>query len=235
MASAIILACGKGIRMGAPIAKQYLILKGCPIVVHTLRVFLSCAEINNIYLVIPEKDKDYCKTKILDLYGFTDRVTLVSGGERRQDSVYNALNRIHDDNHENIVVIHDGVRPFVTNEQIIKTIDKAVRYGSCILTVPVFDTIKKINNDCFIEKTIDRKNLYLAQTPQSFQYHIIQHAHEEAKKSDFSGTDDASLLEWLGFNVKIVKGSQLNIKITTPEDLVLAEAIFLFYKNDTCS
>ncbi len=233
MASAVILACGKGTRMETSIAKQYLILKGCPIIVHTLRIFASCVRIKNIYLVVPEKDMDYCKVKILDFYGFTDRVRLVAGGVRRQDSVYNALTQISDAD-KNIVVIHDGVRPFVTNEQIIKTIDKAAQYGSCILAVSAFDTIKKVKSDCFIEKTIDRKNLYIAQTPQSFQYHIIKNAHEEARELGFLGTDDASLLEWLGFNVKIATGSQLNIKITTPEDLILAEAIFSFYRKQVC-
>jgi 2-C-methyl-D-erythritol 4-phosphate cytidylyltransferase len=180
--------------------------------------------------VVSEVDRDYCKAEVLVPYGFTDRVILVSGGVRRQDSVYNALNHISAED-KDIIVIHDGVRPFVTKEQIIKTIDKALLYGSCILAISAFDTIKKIKNDYFIEKTIDRKNLYLAQTPQTFQYHIIKHAHEEARRIGFIGTDDASLLEWLGFNVKIAKGSQLNIKITTPEDLILADSIFLFYKK----
>lgn len=225
---AIIVAAGKGLRMESGTKKQYLCLDGIPVLARTIMAFEKCYQINEIILVIPKDDKEYCKAVIIDPYGFEKKIHLVEGGKERQASVYKGLGKVRDIiklGEKAIVLIHDGVRPFVPESIIKDCIENAIKYDACIPVVKISDTIKKITHDLIIEKTLDRKFLCNAQTPQAFKVDVILQAFEYALKTSFSGTDDASLVEHSGQRVVVIKGSKLNIKITTPEDLVLGEHI----------
>ena len=225
MVSAIIVAAGKGMRMKSSLRKQYLLLAGRPVLAHTLLVFDACNLIENIILVVPKEDFDYCTENVLSPITLRNNVTLVSGGAKRQKSVYNGLLAV-DSKSANIVVIHDGVRPFVSPEQLTACIIAAKDCGACILGIPADSTVKQVNNSGYVDKTIERDRIWLAQTPQAFQYSLLIKAHDKARREGFSGTDDALLVERLGGNVKVISGSKHNIKITTREDLALAKAIF---------
>ncbi|MCK5162620.1 MAG: 2-C-methyl-D-erythritol 4-phosphate cytidylyltransferase [Desulfobacula sp.] len=222
----IVVGAGKGLRMGSKTKKQYLRLSGIPILTRTISVFDKCDQVHEIVLVIPKEDSEYCKKHIIDPFGFAKKIHLVEGGKKRQDSVLNGLkciqNRMNCDK-EAIVMIHDGVRPFVTQSIIEECIRNAIEYGACIPAVRITDTVKQVSFDLVVQKTLNRENLYNAQTPQTFKLDLILHAFEHAMKACFFGTDDASLLEYSGRRVVIIKGSKLNIKITTSEDLVLGE------------
>ena len=220
---AIIVAGGKGVRMKKSVRKQYLNLGGIPILGHTLRVFNACDTITDIVLVAPEYDFDYCQDTILAPLKTKKPVALVRGGKTRQESVYNGLAAL--ENKKCVVVIHDGVRPFVTPSQIAACISGAEAYGACLLGMPVGDTLKRVSPSGIVQETVLRDNMWQAQTPQAFQYALIRSAHDRAAKEGFTGTDDASLVERYGGDVKIIKGSAGNIKITHPEDLAIAEVL----------
>lgn len=224
MISAIIVAAGKGVRMNDKLRKQYLLLAGHPILAYSLMAFDSCDLIDCIILVVPQKDIDYCWKNIVAPLKLCKKIDLVPGGEKRQDSVYNGLMAADKDAAE-IVVIHDGVRPFVSQKQAAACIAGAKEYGACILGIPIDDTLKQVNTSGFICSTLKRDDILLAQTPQAFQYDLIIKAHENAKRKGFACTDDASLVEILGGKVKIVYGSKRNIKITSREDLIFATAL----------
>ena len=221
--SAIIVAAGSGVRMGGGVRKQYLLLGGRPILAHTLAPFDEFNGINEIFLVVPETDFDYCRNAVISPMKPRKKIRLVPGGATRQESVYNGLLAIG--GNQGVVVIHDGVRPFITMEQIAECIEVAEKTGACILGMPVFDTLKRVNHAEEIEKTVEREAIRSAQTPQAFQYRSILEAHEIARREGYTGTDDASLMEHIGKRVKIITGDRRNIKITTPEDLDMAEAI----------
>jgi 2-C-methyl-D-erythritol 4-phosphate cytidylyltransferase len=220
---AIIVAAGKGLRMNDSQKKQYLCVAGVPVIEHTLRVFNSCDAIDKIFLVVPKEDLDFCRDKIISVAGSIKEIILVAGGPRRQDSVYNGLQAVPAD--DNIVVIHDGVRPLVTPEQLKACINAAHKHGACILGLPAFDTLKRVNTADTIIETLDRDTIWLAQTPQAFQYDLIVKAHKNARQHGLKATDDASLVEQLGLEVKIIEGSRRNIKITNPDDLKLARIL----------
>ena len=222
-APAIIVAAGAGVRMKTPMRKQYLFLKDRPILAHTLAVFEKCAAINRIYLVIPEKDFDLVRKTIPTCCCKKKEVILVPGGKERQDSVFNGLGAL--DSHDEYVVVHDGVRPLILPNMIEDCLNGAVKYRACIMGLPARETIKQVNNDHFIQKTLSRDNLWVAQTPQAFECDLLRKAHHKAKTENFHGTDDSSLVERLGIMVKMIPGTPWNIKITTPEDLILAESI----------
>lgn len=222
MASGIIVAAGKGLRMKEKIRKQYMLLGGLPILSHSLVAFHECNDIQEIVLVIPQEDVDYCRHEILKPLCLSKPVLLVAGGAERQDSVRNGLLHVQC---RDIAVIHDAVRPFIHPETISNCIWEAQSVGACIFAIPVVDTIKKINGSHMIVETIPRTYLWQAQTPQAFRYDIILKAHESATHDRFIGTDDASLVERIGFPVKIIEGKRYNIKITTQEDLFFAETI----------
>jgi len=152
-----------------------------------------------------------------------NRLNLVPGGEQRQNSVYNGLQAI--DKKTDTVVIHDGVRPFIQPDELESCILGARKFGACILGIPAGDTIKYVGKSGFIEKTLARDSIWLAQTPQAFKYELITRAHETARRDGYTGSDDASLVERLGVGVKIINGSKNNIKITVREDLVIARAM----------
>ena len=223
MVSGIIVAAGKGVRMNLTIRKQYLAIAGQPILCHTLRAMVRCRLIEHITLVAPKDDFNFCREQIIQPLKSPKTIALAAGGAERQDSVYNGLLSTADK--DGIVVIHDGVRPFVDLKTFSVCIEAAKTAGACIVGIPVSETVKQVTDAGFVDKTLDRKTLFLAQTPQVFRYEIIRKAHEKARKIGLKGTDDALLVERMGHDVKVVPGSCFNIKITTPEDLRIAEAI----------
>lgn len=223
MIYAIIVAAGKGLRMQNSRRKQYIMLEGKPILAHTLRAFNRCDPIDQMIVVLPVEDLEFCHREIMPAAGVNKKFELVIGGIRRQDSVYNGLSAIK--SNEGLVLIHDGVRPFVRQEHLLACIEGAQKQGACILGLPAFDTVKQVNASNEIVQTRSRDTLWLAQTPQTFEVKLIKEAHARAKQDNFSGTDDASLVERIGTTVKIIPGSRSNIKITHPEDLKLARAL----------
>ncbi len=223
MIAAVIVAAGQGLRMGAARRKQYLQLSDQPILVHTLRAFDGTDLMNRLVLVVPQTEMDFCDAEIVGPARLQTPVHLIPGGRRRQDSVYNGLASI--EGREALVLVHDGVRPLVSRSLIAACIDGANRHGACIPAVPVIDTLKRIDPADCVQATVSRKGLYAAQTPQAFKLSLIRSAHEAARRSGQSFTDDASLVEALGHPVKMIPGERRNIKITTSEDLELARAV----------
>ena len=220
---AIIVAAGKGIRMSDAIRKQYIALDGIPMLSRTLDVFNRCDLIDRIIMAVPEDDIHFCRNEIIPAARMKKGANLVIGGARRQDSVYNSLKTIETD--DGVALIHDGVRPFVNPEHLVACVKGAQKHGACILGIPAFDTVKHVDSKNEIIRTQKRDTLWLAQTPQAFQLKLIKKAHDIAKQEGFMGTDDASLVEHLGKVVKIIPGSRNNIKITSHEDLKLAQAL----------
>ena len=227
---AIIVAAGKGIRMSDSVRKQYIALDGIPMLSRTLGVFNRCDLIDRIIVTVPEDDIDFCRHEIIPAANMEKEPILVIGGARRQDSVYSSLKTIETE--DGVVLIHDGVRPFVNPEHLAACIQGAQEHGACILGIPAFDTVKHVNAKNEIVQTQKRDTLWLAQTPQAFQLQLIKKAHEIAKQEGFMGTDDASLVERLGGVVKIIPGSRSNIKITNQEDLKLAQALLQISASD---
>lgn len=223
MVSAVIVAGGRGKRMDLNLNKQYIELEGKEIVSRTLEVFQNSNEIDVIVLVVPKDDIEFCKESIVKRYSFSKVKRVIAGGEERQESVYEGLKSCEPGT--DLVVIHDGVRPFIDDDIIRRSIECARNIGACTAAVPLKDTIKAVDRDGFSISTPDRKKFQLVQTPQTFKYDLILKAHEEAKKENFIGTDDSVLVERLGYRVKTIIGSYFNIKITTKEDLIYANAI----------
>lgn len=207
--------------MGADRNKQYLEISGKPILVHTLELFDRSDVISEVYLIVPEDDCPYA-CEIVDGMRFMKPVKVIPGGRERQDSVRNGLNSIYKCD---IVMVHDGVRPFVTEEILNRSIEETVRHGATVVAVPAKDTIKSVDENMNVIETLERRKLWQVQTPQTFKYEIIKEAFERAYHDNFYGTDDASLVERVGHKVHIVPGSYQNIKITTPDDMIYAEAI----------
>ena len=223
--AAIIPAAGVGRRMQQNLPKQYLTLGGKPILANTLAIFENMPEITEITVVAQPAALDFCQNQVISPFGFKKVLRLVPGGKERQDSVYNALKVLHRQNDWDLILVHDGVRPFVTPEEVRRVIRAAGKHGAAILALPAQDTVKKVNREGRIQKTLNRQDIWLAQTPQAFQAAIIWRAFLEAYGREFYGTDEASLVEALGVPVMVEPGSPLNIKVTTPEDLIMAEAI----------
>lgn len=221
MISAIILAGGKGTRMGANISKQYIKLKGKPILYYTIKRFSESKDIDKIILVLPKDEIDYCKEKVLDKYSLHVDL-IVEGGKERQDSVMNALNELID---EEIVLIHDGARPFVSQRIIDEGIKYARLYGASAPGVMTKDTIKIKGDNNFALSTPDRNTLVAIQTPQVFKFGIIKECHKKVKEEDIKVTDDTMVVETYGNKVYLYEGDYTNIKVTTPEDLILAEKL----------
>ena len=219
----LIVAGGKGTRFGGPTPKQYLPLAGVPMLVRTLRVFEACKAIDAIVLTVPEPDFSYVRESLLAAAGLGKNILLSAGGRRRQDSVFNGLASIPED--DSLVVIHDAVRPLVTGECITACVEAAARHGACIAAVPAWDTLKQVTAAGTIEATLPREKVWLAQTPQAFRTGLIRSAHESARRQQVHGTDDASLVERMGTAVHLVPGDRRNFKITTGEDLAFAEAL----------
>jgi 2-C-methyl-D-erythritol 4-phosphate cytidylyltransferase len=217
---AIIAAAGSGRRMKTDRPKQLLALNGTPILVHTIRKFDACKVIDYVIVTAPREAVDEIKNLVKSA-GFKKSVVVIEGGERRQDSVAMGLQRLQPGT--DIVAVHDGVRPFVPVEDIENVVEQAKVGGAAILGVPIVETVKHAKRE-FVESTLTREHLVLAQTPQVFRTDILKRAFELAAKDEYYGTDESSLVERLGNPVAIVRGSERNIKITRPNDLTLARA-----------
>lgn len=219
MNSVIILAGGRGKRMHAGISKQYILLKDKPVLYYTIKKFMECSEVNKIVLVLPKDEIEYCKKEVIDKYSL--RVDVITeGGSERQDSVYNGLKKVQD---SDIVLIHDGARPFVTKEIITNGIKYAIKYGCAAPGVMPKDTIKIKDEKSFSKSTPNRSELIAIQTPQVFKTSIITKCHENIKQKKISVTDDTMVAELYGNKVYLYDGDYKNIKITTPEDLIIGE------------
>ena len=219
--TAVIVAAGKGRRMGTEVSKQFLPLCGKEILAHSVEKFEEVEKIRDIVLVTGEDSLQDVR-EMAQEYGWKKIVSVVAGGKERQDSVWNGLQAVSDDT--DIVLIHDGVRPFVTEDILNHSIETAVEMGGCVAGVPAKDTIKVCNGENIAVATPDRSTLWQIQTPQTFRKDLIMQAYQKAKAEGFVGTDDASLAEYSGCPVKVIMGSYRNIKITTKEDLLIGEA-----------
>jgi 2-C-methyl-D-erythritol 4-phosphate cytidylyltransferase len=216
----ILPAAGMGKRMGAGKNKLFLELQGIPVFIHTLRTFNSDNQCQEVIMSV-HPDDQVEMNHLIKKYQIEKKVTFVSGGTERQHSVYNGLKNITVDG---IVLVHDAARPFIQKDLIAELVESAKNFGAAVVAVPVKDTIKKVANGMVIE-TVERSSLWAVQTPQAFRIPLLYKAHQHAEKMSFLGTDDASLVEFLGEKVAIVKGDYNNIKLTTPEDLSFANAI----------
>ena len=223
MISAIILAGGKGKRMGAPVSKQFIEIKGKPIIYYTIKKFSENKKIDNIVVVLSKDEVGYFKENILEKYNLkVDNIVI--GGTERQDSVYNGLKSLEDTNTD-IVLIHDGARPFISDRIIDDGIKFAQVYGACAPGVMPKDTIKIKNERNFSVSTPERGSLVAIQTPQVFKFNEILECHEKIKINNIVVTDDTMVAEKFGYSVYLYDGEYTNIKVTTPEDLILGEKL----------
>jgi 2-C-methyl-D-erythritol 4-phosphate cytidylyltransferase len=220
---ALVPAAGRGLRMGGSIPKQFLSLGGEPLIIQSLLALQAAAVVDQIILAVPSADIDYCQREIVAKHRFTKVTKVVAGGAERQDSVRHALAEVPSGTE--IVLVHDAVRPFLTQGMIDEVVAAARKHGAAIVALPMRDTVKQVRPDGMIERTVDRAPLWLAQTPQAFRRDWIEEAHRKAHAEGVRATDDAFLVEWLGHAVAVVEGSGENIKVTRPEDLVIGEAI----------
>lgn len=220
---ALIAAAGKSRRMGGKINKQLILLDGIPVLARTLKVFDEADIIDNIVVVSAVSDIEYYTENIINKYGTKKVINVIAGGAKRQQSIMNGLCALS--GACDIVAVHDGARPFVTASIINRSVEEAYLYGAAACGVNVKDTIKVIDSDSFIKETPDRNTIYAVQTPQTFWYDLLYEAHKKAIEEGFQGTDDTVLVERQGVKVKLFLGSYENIKITTPEDIFVAEAI----------
>lgn len=219
----IIPAAGRGKRMASPTSKQFLLLAGKPVLAHTLAAFEDAELVDGVIVVGKAKDLEFCKTKIVKKYGFKKVTGYVIGGRRRQDSVANALKALPPDTQT--VIVHDAARPLVTPDLIDRAIREAKKWPALTVGMPVKNTIKRITAGELVEYTLDRPRLWAIQTPQVFKADVLLHAHRVAKTDKLWGTDDTMLVEKIGHPVRVIEGSEENIKITTPIDMLIAEAI----------
>lgn len=221
--SVIIAAAGMSNRMGSKINKQFIVIDNKPILAHTIEKFEACKYVDEIIVVSKEQEVEYCRKEIVRKYGYRKVTNIIKGGKERQDSIYNGIMALNE--RTDIVLTHDGARPFVRMESIVNGIKGALDYGSCVIGVPLKDTIKVIEEDNQVHHTPNRALLWAAQTPQCFQIDLLKEGYEYAISEGILGTDDSSLVEKKGYPVKMIMGYYDNIKITTPEDLVVAQSI----------
>jgi len=209
--------------MGTERPKAFISLGTLPILAHTLQKFEICPQVDEVIPLVPPGEGVAWTQEIVSQCGLQKVSQIMPGGAERQESVFIGLKAIREKT--GAVIIHDGARPFVTLDLIQRSLFEARRFQAVAVALPASETTKEVDGENIVLRTVDRRQLWLMQTPQSFDYNLILRAHEEARRDGFVGTDDASLVERLGVPVKIIEGSRLNFKITTPEDLVLAEAI----------
>ncbi|ROR21894.1 2-C-methyl-D-erythritol 4-phosphate cytidylyltransferase [Mobilisporobacter senegalensis] len=221
--TAVVLAAGQGKRMNSKIAKQYLMLKDKPVLYYSLRTFEDSI-VDDIILVVGSGEIEYVRKHVIEAYQFKKVNHIIEGGKERYNSVYNALVSISNTNY---VLIHDGARPFVTNEIVDRIIKNVIDTKACIAGMPVKDTIKISDKDGFVSDTPSRENVWMIQTPQAFEYELIKKAYDIImKEENIHVTDDAMVLEYtLGNPIKLIEGSYQNIKITTPEDIKIGEML----------
>lgn len=229
MIQAIVPAAGKGERLGAKVEKPYVLLAGIPLIVHTLKGLESVKEIDSIVLVVSREWLWKVREEILERYRLKRVAAVVKGGATRMESVYAGLSSL--DSTTRWVLVHDAARPLIRKDEVSKLIQSARRTGAVCPGVTPKDTTKRVNEEGWVKETLDRRQLRAVLTPQVFRSDILVKAYERAFAKGYSGTDDASLVERLGVKVKIIEGHRENIKITTPEDLLLAEIILKRRKN----
>lgn len=219
--TAIVLAAGSGKRMNSEVHKQYLLIKEKPVLYYSLKTFED-SQVDDIVLVVGTGEVEYCKKEIIEKYGFLKVRAIVEGGKERYHSVYEGLKAAQETDY---VMIHDGARPFVTQEIISRTIESVCRYQACVVGMPVKDTIKIVDADNCAKETPTRSSVWQVQTPQAFSYPLIFDAYTRMfEKEDSAITDDAMVVERMtAQKVRLIEGSYQNIKITTPEDLLIAE------------
>ncbi len=209
--------------MGEGTPKQYRSLGGIPLLVYSLRILQQVDSISDIILSVPDSDRDYCWNHIVVPFGLEKVTHIVAGGARRQDSV--RLGMVAIPGQPDVVVVHDGARPFIEKDIVEKVIQEAGNVGASVVAVPVQDTLKRVDATGLIQETLNREEIWQIQTPQAFQYNLLVEAHRLAQEEQWTVTDDAALLERMGHPVSVVKGSAWNVKMTTPQDLWLGEAI----------
>lgn len=218
--AAIVLAAGSGKRMNSKVHKQYLIIQDRPVLYYSLKAFEDSA-VDEIVLVVGKGEEEFCRKEIVDKYGISKVKAIVEGGKERYHSVFEGLKQTSDADY---VLIHDGARPFVNQDIIRRCMQEVQKYQACVVGMPVKDTIKIADEEGYAKQTPDRKNVWMIQTPQTFSYALIYEAYEEMLKTeDTAITDDAMVLERIkDKKSKLIEGSYRNIKITTPEDLLIA-------------
>ena len=218
--AAIVLAAGSGKRMNSQVHKQYLIIQDRPVLYYSLKEFEDSA-VDEIVLVVGKGEEKFCRKEIVDKYGISKVKAIVEGGKERYHSVFEGLKQTSDADY---VLIHDGARPFVNQDIIRRCMQEVQKYQACVVGMPVKDTIKIADEEGYAKQTPDRKNVWMIQTPQTFSYALIYETYEEMLKTeDTAITDDAMVLERIkGKKSKLIEGSYRNIKITTPEDLLIA-------------
>jgi 2-C-methyl-D-erythritol 4-phosphate cytidylyltransferase len=218
----IIPAAGKGKRMGAGQSKQFLHLAGEPILIRTLQVFVTHPAVDEIVVAVSQDDWEQTE-QLLAAAGLAEKgIRLVTGGAERQHSVYRALK----ESRSEWVLVHDAVRPFVTHDRIDALLDAVKMHGAAVLAVPLKDTVKEVSDAGVVEGTPDRSRLWAVQTPQAFRRELLLEAHERGQAAGLFATDDAMLVEEMGIDVRVVEGDYTNIKLTTPDDRIVAEAIW---------
>ena len=217
--SAIIPAAGQGKRFGKK--KQLILINNRPLLFYTLIPFIKCDLINEIIIALPHEDIDFVNKYLIEL-NYEKKINLIKGGQERQYSVLNAISQTNKNN--DIICIHDAVRPFISLELLEKTIESCILNGAAIVAVPSVDTLKKIKKS-YVVKTVSRETIWKAQTPQIFKRSILERSLSIAIKSNMNETDESSIVEKAGYKVSIVEGSPLNIKITSEEDWMIANAI----------
>lgn len=215
--------------MGGAVPKQFLSLGGLPILVYSLRILTSLPVIAEIVVLVPEADRQYCQTQIIDHYGFGPAVRVVDGGPRRQDSVGRGLAAIREV--PDFVLVHDGVRPFLTRMMVERVLRAARDTGAAVAGIPMNDTVKRVSPQGTVVETLNREELWIIQTPQVFRYEWLEEGHRLAVAQGWEVTDDAALIERIGHPIRVVLGSPHNVKITTPEDLALGEALLRFTEH----
>ena len=219
--TAILPAAGTGSRMGTNTPKQFIRLKGRPLFYYALEAFDRCETVNQMILAVPASYIQTAEKRVAEL-SMNKKVNIIAGGKERQDSVFNGLAAA--DDKADLILVHDGVRPFVTVDLISRVIQNAAEYGAAVAAIPETDTVKRIH-DGWIEETLERSSIWRIQTPQCFRADWLRDAYEKAARDKVRVTDDSALIEKMGKPVRIVEGDYFNIKVTTPVDLMTAEYI----------
>lgn len=221
--AALLPAAGQGRRLGGPLAKPFVPLGGRAILVRTLEVFEACAAVDDIWLIVAAEQCDYCRQTVVQPYDWQKVRGVVPGGATRQESVWCGLQQVPET--VGLVVVHDAVRPFVTAALVEETLRVAAESGAAVAAVPLHDTLKRVAPGGEVEATLPRDRLWRAQTPQAFRHPLLREAFQHAWQQGLHATDEAGLVEALGHPVRVVRGSEWNVKITTPDDLRLGEAL----------
>lgn len=219
----VVAAAGTGSRMGMATNKQYLLLNAKPVLSYCLDFFESLAVVDQVVVVCRADEQDYCRKEIIAPYGYRKVTAVLAGGPERQDSVWNGLISLPPDT--GLVAVHDGARPLLSKSMFDRIIKAAQRWGAAVPGIPPKDTLKSVDGDQFVRQTLDRGSIVAVQTPQIFGFGDLLQAYRRAQEEGFRGTDDASLFERYIGRVKVVAGDYRNLKITTPEDLALAEVL----------